>query len=153
MRHPQRGRRGVLRVHPPRAMITVAVLVCLLVITLICGSLLRLVQSQRTQIHSEELRLQADWLAESGLERAAARLGEDPAYHGETWSLSADELGGPASGVVTITVEPRREGDQDASNERLVTVLADYPRDPPRRVRARKQGIVGLGSGREGAMP
>jgi hypothetical protein len=124
-------------------LITVAVLVCLIVMTLICGGLLRLAQSQRTSIRNEERRLQADWLAESGLERAAVRLADDPSYRGETWPLSAVEIGGDAPGVVTITVEPRR----DEPARRLVTVQADYPRDPERRARSRKQLVVAVGPG------
>jgi type II secretory pathway component PulK len=149
MRHYHPGRRGFWDQGPRRGMISVAVLVCLLVITLIFGSLLRLVQSQRALVRNEGRRLQADWLAESGLDRAAARLGDDPAYRGENWTLPADELGIQAPGVVTITVE-RRKG---AANQRLVTVQADYPRDPPRRARSRRQMIVDVGPGRAGATP
>jgi Tfp pilus assembly protein PilX len=130
-------------------MISVVVLVCLLVMTLIFGSLLRLVHSQRALVRHDERRLQADWLAESGLERAAARLGNDPRYRGETWTFPADELGDQSPGVVTITVEPRK----GAENQRLVTVQADYPRDPPRRARARRQVTVELGPGQTGATP
>ena len=35
------------RAQPPRAMISVVVLVCLLIMTLICGTLLHMIQSQR----------------------------------------------------------------------------------------------------------
>ena len=94
-----RGTHGAFRPDgPPRAMISVAVLVCLLVIMLICASLLRLVQSRRALIRNEERKLQADWLVESGLDRAAARLGDDPSYRGETWTIPADELGGQGAG-------------------------------------------------------
>ena len=52
---------------------------------MICGGLLRLVGSQRVLIRSEERTLQAEWLAESGVERAVARLAGDTSYRGETW--------------------------------------------------------------------
>ena len=134
---------------PPRGLVSVAVLVCLLVMTLIFGSLLRLVQSQRALVSNQERRLQADWLVESGLDRAAARLGEDAAYRGETWTLPADELGGKTPGVVTIVVALRRE----AADQRLVTVQADYPRDPRRRARSRRQVIVNVDPKRVGVTP
>jgi hypothetical protein len=124
-------------------MISVAVLVCLVVMTLICGSLLRLVHSQRALVRSEERRLQADWLAESALERAASRLGDDPAYPGETWTLSAGDLGGNEPGVVTINVEPDR--DPVESHRRRVTIQADYPVEASRRVRSRRQAVLDIG--------
>ncbi len=143
MRRPHPGR--------PRAMISVGVLVCLLVMTLICGSLLRLVHSQRALVRNHERMLQADWLAASALERAARRLGDDPAYRGETWRLSAEDLGGRTPGVVTINVEPRR--DPAEANRRQVTVEADFPIDPPQRVRSRRQAIVEISPERVGAAP
>jgi hypothetical protein len=130
-------------------MITVVVLVCLLVITLIGAGLLRIVGSQRTLIQGEERGLQADWLAESGIERAAARLAIDPDYRGETWSIPADALGGPSPAVVSIKAGPHRDGP----DRRLVTVQADYPSDTDRRVRSSKQSVVDLGPGRAGATP
>jgi len=151
MRLSHRVRSEFRRGGQPRAVISVAVLVCLLVMTLICGSLLRLVHSERMLVRNQERTLQADWLAESALERAALRLGDDPAYRGETWTLSAKELGGSTPGVVTIDVE--RLGDPAESNRRQVTVQADYPIDPPQRIRARRQAIVDIGPGRAGAAP
>jgi type II secretory pathway component PulK len=101
-------------------MISVAALVCLLVMTLICGSLLRTIQTQRALVRSEERRLQADWLAESGLERAYARLANDPAYRGETWTLPADQIGGTDAGSVTIGFAARPE--RGGVSQRLVNV-------------------------------
>jgi hypothetical protein len=121
-----------------RASITVAVLVCLLVIMLIGASLLRIAGSQRAAVLGEERMLQADWLAESGMERAAARLAADPLYAGETWPIPADALGGGSSGLVSIRVESR----PDEPGLRLVTVQADYPAEVVRRMRARKQGVM-----------
>jgi hypothetical protein len=126
------------------------VLVCLLVLALIAAGLLRMVHLQRGVLRTEERRLQADWLVESGLERAAARLADDAAYPGESWTLSARELEGPAPGVVTIAVEPGP--GPAAAGSRLVTVVADYPGDPRQRVRSRKQAVVDVGpGGRSGA--
>ncbi len=92
-----------------------------------------------------ERRLQAEWLVESGLERARARLAADSSYAGETWTLGASDLGLPESpaivtgagngdrggGVVTITVD--RSG-QDRGGE--CRVQADYPRDGPHPIAA-----------------
>ena len=126
---------------PRRAAVTVLVLVCLVVIALIGGTLLRTGLAQRRRIRAEERRLQAGWLAEAGLERAAARLDEDPAYRGETWEVPAAELGGPWPATVTIAVEPvaARPG------RRSVRVQADYPnRDEPR-AREHRDAVLELG--------
>jgi hypothetical protein len=143
MSRPRRSR--------PRAMISVVVLVCLLVMTLICGSLLRLIHAQRALVRNQERTLQADWLAESALRRAVLRLNVDPAYRGETWKLSADDLGGRIPGVVTIQVEPRR--DPQETSRRLVTVQADFPIELPQRIRTRRHVLVDVVPSGAGAAP
>ncbi len=82
------------------------------------------------QIGSVENRLQADWLAESALERAGAKLLADRSYQGETWQVSAADLGRQptdaeraAAGVVVIAVEPVT----DRPTARSVHVQADFP--------------------------
>jgi Tfp pilus assembly protein PilX len=132
-----------------RGMIAVAVLVCLLVATMIGASLIRLAQTQRATIRAEERRLQADWLAESGMERAAGRLAVDPDYRGETWEVAAADLGGGDPGRVTIAVEAR----PDDPRRRLVAVQADYPTDPDRRARSSKRLVIAAGPGHTGEEP
>ena len=80
---------------PRRGMTVVAVLVCLLVMMLLGAALLKLALAEREQQPRSERRLQAEWLVESGLERARARLAADASYAGETWPLSAADLGLP----------------------------------------------------------
>jgi hypothetical protein len=123
-----------------RGLVSVAVIVCLLIITMICGALLRIGLAERRLIQDEERRLQAEWLVESGLERAAERLATSGNYEGETWKIPASELNGPAPGVVRIVVEtpasqPRR---------RRVRVEADYPANSDSRARQSKEVIWDL---------
>src|SRR5437660_980137 len=103
-------------------------LVALVVLGIMLGVLLRLGVSRRRQARAEERRVQAEWLAESGLERAWARLAESPDYEGETWGLSADDLGAPgksgADAAVTIEVRPV----EGATRRRSVRVVAVNPR-------------------------
>src|SRR4051812_24270557 len=100
-----RGTRS--RVIARRGAVTVFVLICLIVITIISGVLLRIGLFERRRIRAEERRLQAEWLVESGLERGARRLaGSRGEYRGETWDIPASELGGQDPARVTITVEP-----------------------------------------------
>src|SRR5262245_49285586 len=70
---PERDR--IVRSTPGRrgAFLIVA-LICLVIATLLLGSLLKLATVQHRQMLSEQARLQAEWLAESGLARAAHKL-------------------------------------------------------------------------------
>ncbi len=128
---------------PRRGMLAIAVLVCLIVLSLIAGALLRIGAAQRDEVRAEERRLQAEWLAEAGLRRALARLDADPGYSGETWSIDARELGAADSATVEIAVE-RPPGDP---RNRTIRACADYPRDPPRRARCTRQTTASLGAG------
>ena len=137
-----------------RGMTTVAVLVCLLIITLISGAVLKVGLAQRDMNRERERRLQAEWLAESGVDRALARLTFDHSYTGETWPITAGELGLPerpataespgqadrSAAIVTIAVE----SIAGEANRRRIRVQADYPPDPPRRSRHSKQLLIDL---------
>jgi hypothetical protein len=120
---------------PRRGLLAVAVLVCLLVLAIIAGVLVRSGVAQRNEVRALERRLQAEWLAEAGLRRALARLDVDPGYPGETWEIDARELGAADGATVAIAVE-RPAGDGAA---RAIRVRADFPRDPPRRARCSRQ--------------
>ena len=110
------------------------VMVCLLLASMLGASLVNLALAQRKQARRAQLHLQATWLAESGLERAAAQLARDPEYAGETWKLPEN---GPA-GLVRIEVNK----DEANTNRRVVRVVADYPRDTAHRARVSKQVLV-----------
>jgi len=116
---------------PRRGMLAIGVLVCLIVLTLIAGAILRTGAAQREEGRTRERRLQAEWLAEAGLQRALARLDVEPGYSGETWDIDARELDSADAATVTITVG-RPAGD---AKRRTIRARADYPRDPPRRAR------------------
>ena len=80
------------------------------------------------QMRRQEERAQAQWLAEAGVRRAAARLAADPEYLGEDWPIDAQELGRQHDAAVTIEVVPL----EPASGERRLIAKARYPRDAPR---------------------
>jgi type II secretory pathway pseudopilin PulG len=141
------------RVKPRRRGLTaVAVLVCLIVIAIISGALLKVGIAHRDQVRSQEHKLQAEWLAQSGIDRALARLAAKPDYTGETWELATGDLDLPAASspqtapaaVVVIKVE--RPPGPRGSEARLIKVQADYPPDLPRRVRHSLQILVELNS-------
>lgn len=105
-----------------RGAVLIVALVCLMLISLILGSLLKLVVTHRRQMRGREHRLQAVWLAESGIQRAVHRLADGSGYGGEEWNIPAEEIGGRHAGRVKITVET-----SDADDERTVIVEAIYP--------------------------
>ncbi|MBN2475806.1 MAG: hypothetical protein JXB62_14435 [Pirellulales bacterium] len=113
---------------------------CLVIVSALLVSAVKLVALGRkaTDVHS--WRIQAGWLAESGLERAAARLAADAAYAGETWTLSAEQLGGRSGATVEITLE----SVADRPDQRLVRVQANYPDHPHHRVQENRQAVVPL---------
>ena len=121
-----------------RGIVLFIAVVCMAIAMVIFLSLLRLSVAERRRVETEAWQLQAAWLAESGIERAAARLAADAAYEGETWNLSGDVLGGRHDAVVRIQVERVPEHE----DRRLVHVEADYPDDPVQRARRTKQVMV-----------
>jgi Tfp pilus assembly protein PilX len=122
-----------------RGGILVLALICLVLAAALIGTVLRQVQLQRRQIAQHDRRLQAEWLAESGLERAAARLRADPAYAGETWSVPASELGGTDAGEVIVHV-----GAAPQTDSRNIHVEAEFPAQSTERVRRTKQATLVL---------
>ncbi len=147
---------------PRRGLMVVAVLVCLVVMMLLGAALLKVALLERESNREAERRLQAEWLVESGLERARARLAADASYSGETWTQSAADLGlaepAPASalerngdravGVVTISID--RSGGE---GRRLVRVQADYLCGGTHPSRHSEEQLIDLEAQKTGAKP
>ena len=128
-----------------RGLSSIPAMVCLVLVTLLSGVLLKQVRMQRNAVRDEERRSQADWLAESGLARASAKLAADPKYAGETWAPPAEALGG-RKGEVRITLDDVK----DRPGARRVRVQADFPLGDERRARQTKTLIIDLGPGEPG---
>ena len=117
-----------------------AVLVCVVLVSLITLTLVKLTLAQRSQAQRELWRMQADWLVESGLERAAAKIANDGEYVGETWSVPAEQLGGGRAGEVQIKVSPLEGQPQ----QRQVRVEAIFPADTDQRAKSSKQVTIAV---------
>lgn len=106
-----------------RGAAVLVVLVVLMLLGVAVSLALRANLAARAESRRAAARLQAEFLATGGLELAAARLGGDANYAGETWNVAANELGGSESAEVSIEVA------MDASHpgDRQITVLAVYP--------------------------
>jgi hypothetical protein len=143
-------------------MAVVAVLMCLIVLTLIGATLLKLGLVRRQINRDLELRLQAEWLVESGVNRALARAGESD-YKGETWRLAATDLGLPQrsepiagqekskvdAAIVTISVD--QPGTE--AHRRRIRVQAEYPLSGEQRSRCSQELFIDLEPTKAGATP
>jgi Tfp pilus assembly protein PilV len=127
--HDARRRRGV---------VVMVALVAIAIASAVFVSLLRLAAAEQGATRMEARRVQAAWLVESGLERAAARLAADPEYQGETWQIAAEALAGRERAVVRIDVQTVPE----QAGRRQVVVRADYPDHPRHRARQSKQLVM-----------
>ena len=119
--------------------ILVVALICLLLITVLAASLTRTVLLQREQVIRDEWRLQAEWLADAGLDRAVARLSAESDYAGEEWRPQLND-DGIALGRVRIVVSGE-ETTGDASLVR-VNVTADVPADATERARVQRTASI-----------
>ena len=131
--HSQRDstRRGVALIYA---------MIALLLASVIGAALLRTALTQRQLARREQNRMQSQWLAESGVERAVATLVSDNKYAGETWNIDATELGGRRAGQVVIKVTPVKS----KTNHSQITVTADYPAGTQQRSRSGKTIEVDL---------
>ncbi len=121
-----------------RGAVLVVVIVCLAIVTAVFVSIVKMAAAERRATRTGQWRMQATWLAESALERAASRLADDDAYAGETWTVTAKELDSAEPGSVEIEIRaiPGRP------DRRLVRVRADYPDHSEHRARQSKQVTV-----------
>ncbi len=143
MQHPTKNPK---RSHQRRGGVMVAVMLCVLVVSLISVSLVKLALAQRRQVRRAELQLQAECLAQSALDRAATRIQADPNYSGETWERSAESFPGNRAGVVRIVV-----ASVDAkTTQRRVSVVADYPAGTEQRARVSRETTIELKIPNEG---
>jgi len=114
--------------------VLVIAMICLLMATVIVASLAQTTIVQRERVIRDEWQLQAEWLAESALDRAVVRSREAD-YAGETWKPALD---GESIGTVLITVERAEDA------QLMITVVADVPDRDDERVRVRKAAAVAI---------
>ena len=126
-----------------RGAILIVVIVCLAIAGMLMASLSRLAAARHDVSRAEQWQVQATWLAESGLQRALARLAADPQYEGETWEPSADAFDENGA-IVVIEVEGVSDGASDGPDQRTIRIVADYPNHPLHRCRRTKEAVVPL---------
>jgi len=117
----------------------VIALVTLLIITSTMAAIIHSLLVDLRQTRQAANELQAHWLADSAVSRAAAQLRANPEYGGETWKPLvglADNNQYP--GVAEIRIERAKE---PGSESRMI-VDARYPDHPSRRVVARRTCVI-----------
>ncbi len=126
------GRRGGLAL--------MVVLVALAIVSAIAMSLLKSAISQHRQAAREVLVAQARWLAESGIDRAAALLKSDHKTEGFQWSVTAEQLGSRDAAKVTIEIK----SVENAPQRRQIIAATEYPAESPKRIRTTATRFVDL---------
>ncbi|MDB4637635.1 hypothetical protein OAK47_01225 [Planctomycetaceae bacterium] len=121
--------------------VAVVVLLAILVIFSLGLTMLQTTLKERERTLQFEQRQQSAWIAAAGIEHAVYQLRTNPAYTGEIWKLSEDELVGKYSGQVEIQI-----ADNADNRGKSVTVIADYPNDLQHRIRTRREIIVDVGA-------
>jgi Tfp pilus assembly protein PilX len=125
-------------VHGRCGAVLVVVLVCLTAAATMLILVARSAFMEKRALDNSQWRLQAQWLAEAGVERAAARLLADAKYSGETWAIAPQDLVGNEDAVVRIRVE----NVAGKPERRSVCVEAEYPGSGPGHCRQVKQVLV-----------
>ena len=112
----------------------IVALTTLLVVMLMTGTIVQSLVAEIRQTRRNAAELQAHWLADAALARAAAQLQASSSYSGETWqpAITADESD---IGVAEIHVE--RPSD-DRTRVKLI-VEARFPDHPTRRISTRRE--------------
>jgi hypothetical protein len=121
-------------------MFLIMVLISLSVVMALAASWMRTISLERRHVRASADRLQAEFLAASGMRRAAAQLAADGGYAGETWRIDGESLGTVDGATVVIRVA----ADSAGPRRRRVTVEASYPDDPSRRARQTQQATIQL---------
>jgi hypothetical protein len=111
-------------------------IVCLILATAVAATLGRLVLTGNRLVLQEQRRSQCDWLVQAGRSLATSRVRHDAKYSGETWNISAEQLGGSDAGEIVIEM-PAEVPAADGS-ERQVRIIARFPKDSSKQVQVTK---------------
>ncbi len=114
------------------------ILVCLVVVMLLAAAVTQAVVIYARQASMLQHQQQAQWLADSGLQRALHRVRADRQYGGEQWRLPASILGGTEDAVVAIQVAPAEQG----TDKWNIRIEASYPELPPQRVVVSREVVI-----------
>jgi Tfp pilus assembly protein PilX len=125
-------------------MVLLIVMGCLAIaMTLIVGWA-RIAVLENRQTRSAENHVQAEWLAEAAIQRAAAQLLADSEYPGETWRVTAADIGRRPGAASAADAEKAPEktvdaaGGQAAADESVIGEIVIRAERVPDRAGARR---------------
>jgi Tfp pilus assembly protein PilV len=101
-----RARRGKLR----SGVVLVTIIVLIVVSLALFGLWTKSIVREHDRQSLQQFRVQAERLAEAGIERARARRSADGTYSEETWSVPAAALDNLHAGQVRIHVTANKDG-------------------------------------------
>ena len=134
-----------------RGMVLLFVLAVIAIATVRMVTLARTMVAVREELQTQAWRLQAGWLARSGLQRAVTRLADKPDYAGETWKIAADEIGGPEGTAVRIDVRVAGRRAWPATGAGRGRLSRFAPAPGPRKPRSDRRGWFGGTKGQGGS--
>lgn len=131
MSNPKQRRRGAA---------LVLAMVCLLVVATISVALTRALLDEHRQAQRRQHQLQALWVADSAVQRAAAQLKSSTDYEGETWQIDKEAMGGKWSAEAVIQIEPVESHE----SLRRIVVHARYPKHDLYGILQKRQILIEL---------
>jgi hypothetical protein len=123
-----------------RGAVLAAALVEFVVASAILFAVLQNVVRHHRQLMTGRQQIQAQWLAQAGIDRAIAQLRKSPDYRGETWRIPPDELDGNSQAQVEIHLDSFADHPADLH----LTVVADYPADSIHTSRQTRESTIHL---------
>ena len=132
---------------PRRGVAIIAVIALYAVAITMIGAWIQTALSHQRQARLRHEKVQATWLADAGIRRAAAQLFKDSSYVGEHWLIESDQLGGKHAATVEIRIEaipPASELDNESAVRVRIVATAELPPGTRRHVRHTKSTEVDL---------
>jgi len=126
-------------------MALIVVLIGMAMATMVFLAVLKLIAVERQAVELQSRQIQAGWLAESAVQRASARLAAAANYRGETWNISAQDIGGRDGAAIVIRVdEIPGKPDRRKVHVEAALFLSNRPNDPNQQARQSRELIVSL---------
>jgi type II secretory pathway component PulK len=120
-----------------RGVVLIAVIVLFSVSLTLFGLWSQAAIREHRRLETQQFRVQAERLAEAGLQRAVSLRAADAKYSDEVWSVPATELDKSHTAQVRIYLAP----GPDAGNIRL-EATAEFPVGIPHRVQITKSVVI-----------
>jgi len=139
---PLKNRREVRSARRQRrsGSLLIPVMAVLTLLMMLLGVWLKNLAMGRQEIRQQQHQVQADYLVQSAVNRATARLHADAAYAGETWQIEPQALSGndPVSVIIKV------ESVADRPQERLVQARVQLPSQGPARTQRTQKTKITL---------